>query len=102
MAIGKHRNSRAFETRDEVGLRAVDDDEVGRSERMRSKSGSTSAPTRGRVATSGGKASKLDTPTTSGPAPMANSISVTAGTRLRRCGRPPELRTRHEAAHASR
>src|SRR5262245_5976172 len=48
---------------------------------MRSTFGSSNAPTRSRRSTSGGKWSKLLTPTTRGPAPTANSISVTAGTR---------------------
>ena len=46
---------------------------------MRSRSGSRSAPTRGRVWTCGGYSSKLLTATTWDPAPTANSISVTAG-----------------------
>ncbi len=37
------------------------------------------APTRGSFVTSGGYPSKLLTPTTCGPAPIAKSISVTAG-----------------------
>jgi hypothetical protein len=52
----------------------------GRSARIRSRSGSSSAPTFGTVRTSGGKRSKLLTPTTRSPAPTAYSISVTAGT----------------------
>ena len=47
---------------------------------MRSVSGSSSAPTRGSFSTAGGNVSKLLTATTCGPAPMANRISVTAGT----------------------
>ena len=42
-------------------------------------SGSISAPTRGSLSTSGGKRSKVPTPTTRSPAPMANNISVVAG-----------------------
>jgi hypothetical protein len=51
----------------------------GFSEKMRSTSGSMRPPTFVRVAASGGYRSKLPTPITRGPAPMANNISVVEG-----------------------
>ncbi|MBP1634650.1 MAG: hypothetical protein H6Q10_1224 [Acidobacteria bacterium] len=67
---------------------------------MRSTSGSRSAPTFGSRATSGGQLSKLLTPITCGPAPMANSISVTAGTSETTVGRT--VRARPAGGRSSR
>ena len=62
-------------------------------------SGSSSPPTLVSPFTSGGQVSKLLTATTCGPAPIANSISVTAGTiETMRCGGPADGRSRADGA----
>ena len=64
----------------QLGLRAVDDHQVGRSDEDALGVGIEQRADARQRSTSGGKSSKLLTPTTCGPAPMANSISVSAGT----------------------